>query len=196
VGAIVRAQPLENRRGFVLGADRDCALTQFSTGDGGKTWVKQATEGGWARALDRPNEALTPRLDRSRPCGDRPIVDLSRASADQGQALCANGELKVTSDGGATWSDAGVAEGGLALSTRLEQGVLSTYVARVDKACAGVQVVRAVAGQQPRPVACVGSTTTAKPGIVSLSTVSDGGWLRVGDETWTAPGSLESWARA
>jgi hypothetical protein len=196
VGAIARAQPLDAERGFVIGADSDCDLAQYSTQDTGETWgTAQAIDGGWSRRLSPGNEVVTPRLTDARPCGDRDVIDLSRTSAEQAEALCANGEVKVTGDGGSSWSDSGEAPGGLALSNRLEGGVLSTYVARVDDSCDGVEIVRVIKGEDARQVACVEGTVNPSPGRIAMSTVAEGGWLRVADETWTATAPLGNWAK-
>lgn len=195
-GAVVRVQPLGAARAFAVAAGDECALAQFTTNDAGETWAgPQALEGGWARRLDQPNEVVTPQLENARPCGDVAVIDLSRTSAEQAEALCAGGAVKVTDDGGQTWADSGEAEGGLALSNRLEADVLSTYVARVASGCSGVEVVKVVKGEQASQVACV-DTRAATRGRIAISVTTDSGWLRVGDETWTADAQLKTWNQA
>ena len=111
---------------------------------------RRPSPGGWARQLDEPTEVLTPQDDRAQPCGpSTAVVDLSRTSASQAQALCVDGSVTVTSDGGETWADAGTVKGGLALGNRLESGRLTTYVARVARRLRGHRPRAGRQGQRP-----------------------------------------------
>ena len=140
---------------------------------------------------------LTPQDDRAQPCGpSTDVIDLSRTSASQAQALCADGDVKVTNDGGDTWADSGAVAGGLALGNRIEADRLTTYVARVGGGCAGIHVVRVAKGKASENVACVGSSVPSKAGQVALSVVAGAGWMVVGDQVWTAPADLTTWKLA
>lgn len=194
---ISRVQPLTGGTGFIVGANRGCDENEFTTDDDGATWVgPRPLVGGWARKLDQPNEIVSPKDGSSRPCGDQNVLDLSRTSAEQAEALCADGSVKVTNDSGATWSESGEAEGALAFSNRLENGVLTTYAARAGvEGCDGVQVAKVVSGKEPTEVACVESTTP-NPGSVAISASPEAGWLIVGDEAWVSGADLTAWEKA
>jgi hypothetical protein len=104
--------------------------------------------------------------------------------------------VKVTNDGGATWSEAGEAEGALAFSNRIENGVLTTYAVRGGvEGCDGVQVAKVVRGEEPADVACL-ETTEPTPGSVAISASPQAGWLIVGDDTWVSGADLTAWERA
>lgn len=196
--AVSRIQPLGPRRGFVIASDKTCGPSEYATTDGGATWSgPRDPTGGWSRRLDARNEVLTPSQLKSRPCGDQAVLDLSRTSTDQAEALCLDGSVKVTNDGGKTWGDSGQAPGALAISNRLVSGTLKTYAARFDPAgaCKGIQIVTVVKGHDPSAVSCVESKSVA-PGQVALSVPSTGGWLLVGDQTWTSGPALTSWTKA
>lgn len=195
VRAIARVQPLDQDRVFVLAAGAGCVLRQYASNDRGDTWPSASgTSGGWARQLDDSTEVLTPQDDRAQPCGpSTDVIDLSRTSVSQAQALCADGDVKVTNDGGEGWADSGAVVGGLALGNRIEDDRLATYVARVGGSCAGIQVVRVAKGRSLENVACVGSRVPSKAGQVALSVVEGAGWMAVGDQVWTAPADLTTW---
>ena len=196
VGAIVRVQPLEKGRGFVIGAGTDCKPRQYSTTDTGATWSKpEPVDGGWARKLDTPTEILTPNQPNARACGDQVVLDLSRTSAEQAEALCADGSVKVTTDGGVSWGASGTAPGALAISNRIESGVLSTYAARVDPKCKGVQIFKVIKGRDAEPLGCVTTTVPERTGSVAISVASGTGWLLIGGDTYTSK-DLKAWKKA
>jgi photosystem II stability/assembly factor-like uncharacterized protein len=195
--ALGRIQPLGGGSGFVYAAGADCALQEWTTKDDGKTWAgPKRIVGGWARQIAEPTQLTTPAKDPVQPCGDLSVIDLSRTSAEQAEALCADGKVVVTTDGGASWGDSGSAPGAVALSNRLEGEILSTYAARIVPSCAGVEVVKVIQGQTARNVACVETDAPPKAGQVGISAVLTAGWLVVGDEIWTAGADLKSWKKA
>ena len=193
--AVIRVQPLDADRVFAIGAGASCELKQYASNDLGVSWLApSAVSGGWARQLDEPTEVLTPQDDRAQPCGaSTDVIDLSRTSASQAQALCADGAVKVTNDGGQTWTDAGTVKGGLALGNRLEAGRLATYVARVGGDCPGIDLVRVVKGKSLDSVACIGTSVPTKAGQIGLSLVEEAGWLVADGQVWTAPADLTTW---
>ena len=195
---ISRVQPLTGGTGFIVGADRGCGQSEFTTDDDGATWTgPQPLVGGWARRLAEPEPGRqSPEDGNAQPCGDQIVLDLSRISAEQAEALCRDGSVKVTNDSGATWSDSGEAEGALAFSNRLEDGVLTTYAARGGvEGCDGVQVAKVVRGEEPTEVACV-ETPRPAPGSVAISASPEAGWLVVGDGAWVSGADLTAWEQA
>ncbi|HET6666840.1 MAG TPA: hypothetical protein VFG98_06115, partial [Intrasporangium sp.] len=194
---ISRVQPLTGGTGFIVGADRGCGQSEYTTDDNGATWTgPRPLVGGWARKLAEPNQIVTPDDANSRPCGDQIVLDLSRTSAEQAEALCRDGSVKVTNDSGATWNESGEADGALAFSNRIENGVLTTYAARGGvEGCDGVQIAKVVRGKEPTEVACV-ETTGATPGNVAVSASPAAGWLMVGDEAWVSGADLTAWEQA
>ncbi|GAB3067229.1 hypothetical protein GCM10027053_33510 [Intrasporangium mesophilum] len=194
--AVSRVQVLDSKRAFLIGAGADCNLKQFTTADAGDSWQAPTNvSNGWARQLDAPTEVLAPRDEHAKPCDTEAVVDLSRTSSTQAEALCASGDVKVTTDGGTTWSDSGSAPGAVALSNFLDGDVLTTYAVRVVSACDGLQVVKVVKGRNATVVTCV-RTATPKKGDVGLWVSADAGWILNGGETWTADGGLRTWQKA
>ena len=193
--AVARVQPLDEARAFLIGAGSSCALEQYATSDLGRSWpAPTPVSGGWARRLDDPASVVAPQKDRAAPCGDAVVVDLSRTSAAQAGALCGDGSVVVTNDGGVNWSASGDARGGVALSNVLVDTALTTYAVRLVGACAGVELVRMVEGRSARVIACV-PVTSPVAGNVGLSVADGAGWIVSGDETWVSRGDLTSWKR-
>ncbi len=196
VKAVARVQPLDQNRAFLIGAGASCNLKQYNTSDAGQTWqAPGVVTNGWSRRPDAPTEALTPQDEHAKPCGSQVVVDLSRTSVTQAEALCATGDVRVTNDGGSTWSDSGSAPGAVALSNYLDGDTLTTYAVRVVSACDGLQVVKVVKGRSANVVTCIRGASPKK-GAVGLWASADAGWIVNGDETWTANGGLRSWQKA
>ena len=195
---IARIQPLGGGSGFVYAADAQCVLAEHVTGDNAFTWSGGSQlSGAWTRSPKDTNVVVTPQVAASRPCGDEAVLDLARYSGTQAQVLCRDGGVKQTRDSGSTWTDAGTAQGALALASRDESGVSAIYVARVAKGCAGIEIAQLLSGgADPRRVGCVPTTASAAAGQIALSIPATGGWLAIGAETWVAGPDLASWTKA
>ncbi len=197
-GALGRVQPVgEVGRGFVIAARTGCAVGEYPTDDDGKTWRSpRAVDGGWARTPGgaSPQTVITPERTDARPCGTAAVVDVARASASSAYALCADGRLMRSIDGGARWSQSAAVDGALALSVRPEKAGPTAYVARVTSQCAGVEVAR-VSGRSAAKVACVETDAATAAGRVSVSVVDSAGWLSVAGQTWRAGPNLASWVK-
>lgn len=194
--AVTRIQPLAAGRGFVLAAGQDCGAGQYTTTDRAQSWTGPgSTKGAWGRKPDSAQEVYTPADPSARPCPTGDVVDLARSSAQDAQVLCQDGTVRQTADGGQTWQDAGQVEGALAIANRVEGNHLVGYAARTADGCAGVQLVR-IATTQPEVLSCVEVSLRGAAGRVALSTPRAGGWLLVGDRTFTAAADLTTWKAA
>ncbi|GAA2168209.1 hypothetical protein FHX52_1929 [Humibacillus xanthopallidus] len=193
--SVSRVQPLAADRVFAIGAGSSCDLKQYASNDLGATWqAGTSVSGGWARQLDKATDVLTPQDTRAQPCGaSTDVIDLSRTSADEAQALCADGSVMVTEDGGQSWADDGSVKGGLALGNRIESNRLTTYVARVGGDCPGIDLVRVVKGKSLESVACVGTKVPSGAGQVGVSIVNAAGWIVAGDAVYSGNADLTKW---
>lgn len=193
---VARIQSMKDGGSFVLGADADCGLAQYTTTDFGASWSDaEPVKGGWSRMLESDTKAVTPANEAAQPCGDAAILDLSRTSAEQAQALCATGEITVTDDRGDSWTTYGQAPKALALANRATSDTLTTYVARVVASCEGIEVARVAEGKDPTRLACVPATLPDKGGRIAISAPAGAGWLVAEDETWTASRDLRTWTK-
>ncbi|XGX80054.1 hypothetical protein LQK93_02875 [Terrabacter sp. BE26] len=195
--AIGRVQPLGNGRGFAYAAARDCQLVELTTDDDGRSWSRpKRVEEAWTRLVSDSHVVVTPRAGASRPCGGGEVVDLARATASQAAALCADGTIRRTLDGGVKWSDAGAVPGALTIASREENGSTATYTAGPALGCAGIAIIKVAPAAPPlSTVACLSSTAAAAAGTISLSVARQAGWLAVGAQTWVSNADLNSWKR-
>jgi hypothetical protein len=196
VKAITRLRATSARSAFVIGADGSCAATMRRTANGGTSWTFGGGVGSsWYRDVAAPRVVHTPRGVAVRPCqGGAQVVDLLPSSSARATVLCADGQVRSTSDSGASWSASGSATGALAAAS---DGGTDTWVARggTDQGCEGIAVVRA-----SRPTAVVGCAKVdlsgVQPGQVALSTAGTSGWLLVGDHTLHSDDGLKTWTLA
>ncbi|GAA1966094.1 hypothetical protein GCM10009817_02370 [Terrabacter lapilli] len=156
-----------------------------------------AVQGGWSRVPGgkQPGLLITPKLADARPCGSASIIDFARVSAVQAVALCVDGRIVRSTDGGLRWTQYTTATGGMALSVREDSGATSTYVARIADGCHGIEVSQAAEGSMTR-VACVKAPLQGAEGRISLSVVDTGGWLLVAGQTWRSAADLAAWSPA
>ncbi len=194
--ALGRVQPVSADRAFVIGADASCTAGEFITDDGARTWNgPRALQGGWSRTPGgATGTAVTPERPTARPCGPGTLVDLSRVSGTSARALCGDGSVTTSSDGGATWTRLAQVGSAMALSVREEKGSARAYVARVADGCEGVELAR-VTGKSATSVACVVVPDGLPEGRVSISVVDAAGWLAVGDTVWRSGADLRTWTR-
>ncbi len=195
--ALGRVQPVSADRAFVIGADASCSAGEYITADGAGTWDgPRELQGAWSRTPGGASStAVTPDRAGARPCGSGTLLDLARVSGTSARALCADGSVTTSTDGGATWTGLAKVTGALALSVRDEKGTSRVYVARVGQGCAGVEVARVSEGSSTQ-VACVPVPDALPEGQVSLSAVGKAGWLSVGDATYRAGADLRTWTAA
>ena len=194
VKAITRLRATSARSAFVIGTDGSCAATMRNTSNGGTSWTSGGGVGSsWYRDAAAPKVVHTPRGGEARPCrGGAKVVDLLPVSSAKATVLCADGQVRSTTDSGASWSASGSATGALAAAP---DGDTGTWVARTDAGCDGIAVVRASAPTDVIGCAKV-SLSGVEPGQVALSAAGSSGWLLVGDQTLHSTDGLKTWTLA
>ena len=188
-GRLMRVRPGSATSAFGVGGDKDCALKQWTTADGGRGWVPgEPPTGTWSRMPDDSAEIHTASDEVERPCGARAVIDLAPIDAKRAQLLCANGDWLATTDGGARWGRVEKVKGGLAL-TMAEGG--TGLLAMADEKCAGVVMVPVEGGERAGEGECV-KTATAD-GQVSVSNASATWWLLAKDRVFVAEDPTGPW---
>ena len=192
LNTIVRVRPTDGRTAFVIGADATCAAEFRSTSDAGATWRSDSAVGSaWFRDPKNPVTVRSPGPAISAPCGKREVLDLAVLSVGSARVLCADGQVRSTTDTGASWTSSGKVSGAVALAVSATAPT-QTYVAVLDaQGCAGVQI-RPL--NKSAPTSCVTTAVPKTPGQIALSLVAGGGWLSVGDTTMRSTDKLVTWS--
>ena len=117
----------------------------------------QSAAKAWTRDPGDPQAVHTSGNLVVRPCGARNVIDLSVLDGTRATVLCANGDVRASTDGGQRWPLAFTAKRALAL-TVAEGG--AGMLIQTDPTCAGVLAVPLVSGKPAKGGQCVTGPTT------------------------------------
>jgi hypothetical protein len=180
-GSVTRVRPSDASSAFVVGGDTDCESRVWYTADKGDTWSPpQSAADAWGRVVEEPQSVLRPGGDLVQPC-PADVLDLVGLTGGRAAVLCADGNVRVTEDRGATWSTTIEREDTLAISFReLSDGA----IVGIEDGCSGV-AVSAVVGDDLGESTCVEDAEQA-PGLVAISVADGAVWLVAGDDVFRA----------
>lgn len=183
-GSVTRVRPDGRSTAFVVGGTARCATRLWATSDGGASWNgPRSAAAAWGRSAEDARLVLRPGADPVTPCpGRSPVLDLVAVDRSNATALCGDGALRRTTDGGADWSTELTAEGAVALALGSPRtGVLAS----VSAECDGV-VMEVLSGGKRSRERCV-EGAQPQPGKVAVGVAGSGVWLTAGDAVWRAP---------
>jgi len=172
---------------LVIGADADCALTAYTSDDGGATWRgSRRSDAFWHLSLGAASTVHAPGGEVEPGCDVEALLPLTEAGA---RVLCTTDELRGTADAGAHWTSLGALEGATGVYY-VDTGI-AWAVGTSDECDAAVYRTHD-GGAQWSPRACIDGD--AAPQAVSVSvgvvTVQAGGDIQTSDdggESWWAP---------
>jgi hypothetical protein len=177
-GSVTRIRPDGASTAFVVGGTRTCQLMLWATGDGAASWNgPRSAAAAWARSPSDPRLVHRPGGDPVPPCpGRASVLDLAALDGSNASALCADGTLRRSTDGGAGWRTVLKVKGGVALALSSPG---TGVVASVDKDCDGV-VVEVLEGGKLGSDRCV-EKIEPSAGEVAVGLAESGVWLTAGD---------------
>jgi photosystem II stability/assembly factor-like uncharacterized protein len=185
----------------LLGADRDCGVGSYSTGDVGKQWLgPEPVTGQWYRRPDTTQQIVTPSGGAPNPCADsnRDVISIAPVDNKTAFVLCVDGAVESTTDGGKTWTNPATVDGAVALAwADANQGWLLT----IDRTeCPGLQVrVSVNAGQTWTSGGCVGGlglvTASSQRPSIAFADLEDG-MVTVGGKTLVTTDGGMTWVPA
>jgi hypothetical protein len=124
-------------------------------------------------------------------------VQLARVTDTRAVALCAEGVVRVTVDGGARWTSQATVDGAttLAVDRSAENRIV---LAGHDQDCPGARVWTLGADADRAAVAACVPMPAKEVGSASLAAAAKGGatWLVTGASAWTSAGGLSTWSSA
>ena len=193
-GAPCGCWPSRRPSAQAVGADDNakCALRLWQTIDTGGQWGKGSDAAkAWTRDPNDPQAVHTANDVHVRPCGARDVIDLSVLDGNRATVLCANGDVRGTTDGGQRLAEVVQRQAAPwpSRSPRAAAGVSS----RADPTCRGVVAVPIASGQPAKDGQCVSGPTI--DGRISVSNATDGCWLLVGGQVYTAEEPIGPWTR-
>ena len=105
VRAIAFAEVTSSSTITVAGADAECAVHSYTTDDGGATWTQDP--GPVEEWYVDPKTGTVVSPTGATDSGCKSVVEFATVSATIAKAVCANGTIRGTSDGGSLWVDTG-----------------------------------------------------------------------------------------
>ena len=191
-GSVTRIRPDGTTTGFVVGGTVRCELRLWATDDGGDSWNgPRSAAAAWGRSPKDPRVVHRPGGDPVTPCSGRsPVLDLVALDGSNATALCGDGRLRRTTDGGSDWSTGPTRDGGVALAL---SSASTGVVAWLDDPCDGV-IVGVLADGKVGSGRCVEGVDPA-PGQVALGVAPSGVWLTAGDAVLRADGPGDDFSR-
>jgi hypothetical protein len=177
---------------YVVATGADCAeVTTYVTTNGGADWEPaEGSEGSWHRLAEPGDQIHAPSGNVSVPCeGKATVRGFSTLSTYQAYALCTDGAVLATDDGGESWTGRGELDGAGDLDFVTEQTGLAAVTGEGD--CAGI-AVRATAdgGRTWEARACV---ETPVQGVPDISADGDRAYLGVGTAVWFSEDRGATW---
>ena len=192
-GRVLRLLPDSSKEAQAVGANAGtkCSLKLWATTDSGAEWGKPGDASpAWTRDPNDAQAVHTARDEAVRPCGPRNVIDLTVLDGSRAHVLCANGDVRATTDGGRNWRKSYASKNALAL-TMAEGG--SGVIVKADSSCRGVVAVPIASGKPAELGECVVAPTV--DGRISVSTGANAWWLVVGSQVFTAEEPVGPWTR-
>ena len=179
VAALSRLKSYDERSVFAIGADARCRPSFAWAAATDRRWQQDAARAGdvWFRLPGDPDRVHAPGGRRTTPCSTG-LSDLAGLGTYQAAALCRDGRIRTTDDGG-SWTTVLKASGGRALNADDDEFV----VAKTVPSCAGLVVQRfdvtgaGLAAATPR---CHRSASPSAPVAVAIGPSTT--WLWSGDD--------------
>lgn len=167
--------------GFVVGAQQGCDETVvLSTGDGGESWQESAAQSTWGALGD---SVLVPGGREVPACGPEEVRSLATLDETRALVACADGTIRRTTSGGASWQDVVTVDGVSSVAASGERFAVGSS----REGCEGLAVA----------LGSISDGTLDEPrcveGAADATVVLDGGsgWL-VGEQVWRSE-DLAEW---
>ena len=188
-GRVLRLLADSSKEAQAVGGDENCSLKLWKSLNSGAKWGKaQDPAKAWSRQPDNAQSVHTAGDQVVKPCGLRDVIDLTVLDGSRAQVLCANGDVRSTTDGGQRWPKAYGVKRALAL-TVAEGG--TGVIVKADPSCRGVVAVPIVSGQPAKEGQCV--VAPAINGRISVSNAGNAWWLLVGSQVFTTDSPIGTW---
>jgi len=175
---------------WVVGLNDRCSPALARTRDGGRTWARHHTGGTW-HVLPGPRARHLHAGHRNvaSPCPPGALDHIAVVEFSAAVAVCADGRMHATRDGGRSWNRRGTVPKGAQVSFDADRG----FAAAHSRSCPGVAVLASTdGGRHWRARGCVNG---AKPPAAVVFSNASRGLLVTGDHAYATRNGGRSWAR-
>lgn len=189
---ILRVASTDAEETWLVGTDRNCEQTSiYTTTNGGGSWSVDEGSGEAWHTMPEPAAAVNaPGGEVEVPCAEgQNVTSLSTLDTTVAFAMCDDGAVLGTSDGGNEWTEAGTVPGGLDVD--FVDTSVGLAVATGDESCAGVAVMLSEDGGVSWDQA--GCIETEATDNADISTNGDGAYVSVGSSIWYSSDGGSTW---
>jgi hypothetical protein len=175
----------------VVVADKTCeTITTFASDNGGSTWFVDEETTTWHKSAKPGASVHAPNGDVDVPCGDgASVLGLSTLGNEQAYALCSDGTVARTDNGGSDWEKQGTAKGAADLDFIDAESGLAVVTGA--KGCAGIAVMKTTdSGEEWSETGCV--ETDVKE-MADISADGESAYIAAGNAVWFSDDGGESW---
>jgi hypothetical protein len=187
---VLRLAVTDADKAKVVVADAKCTtVTTFATENGGGTWFEDDPMT-WNKAAAVGAKVHAPEGDVDVPCGDgASVLSLSTLGEQQAYALCSDGTVARSDDGGGSWDKQGTAKDAADLDfVDAENGLA---VVTGGSSCAGIAVLKTTdSGKEWAEHGCI--ETDAKE-MADISADGERAYVAAGKAVWFSDDGGETW---
>ena len=171
--SVVRIEFTSASEGYVVGTSDGCALKVWRTSSGGAEWTAPGSAADFWSALPSSATQVSSARGARTPCAaGTTVVQVARVTDSDTWVLCSKGQVRHTTDTGATWSTAATVVGAEAVTVDRRAGT-RLVLAGADPTCSGTRIwsmaptakAAAVAGLRPDRQAHRTGRARRRPGL-------------------------------
>ena len=191
---ILRVASTDADDAYVVATDAECAdVTTYTTTNGGAGWESaDGSDGSWHRLARAGDRIHAPTGTANVPCGGSATVrGFSTLSTYQAYALCTDGTVLATDDGGESWTGRGEVDGAADMDFVTEQDGLAVRTG--SRSCAGVAVLATTDGGQTwKSRSCI---ETPESGLPDITADRERAYVGLGAALWYTADGGATWAQ-
>jgi hypothetical protein len=166
----------------IVGSDDKCVGRRFDSTNGGQSWSPSSTIKTWY--VDATDTSVISPTGASNPGCD--VVALAPSSDSAAKALCSTGEVRSTSDNGASWTPVGTVDG---LTAGTFVGPLNGIAAAPSGSCKSSAFTTTDGGAQWANSGCI----STKGGVTSIVGNATHLFALVGDKVLISANNGKTW---
>jgi hypothetical protein len=192
--SISRIRSYDESSVFAVGGDEECKSRYAATGGPGESWAvnPRLLDQTWYRLPSEQHRVQAPGGRLSSPCNDR-LADFAGLGLSGAAALCSDGTLRITQDGGDQWRD--LDGGGDGRAVGADEAVYA--LALRNGKCAGIGVVLLTPGARDVDSDSIRCTPLGDAPEQELAVAVRGQvlWLWAGDDVVVSTDRGRNWTR-
>lgn len=192
--SIVRIRMIDRASFFAIGTNAECEVAQAASYSYGETWADRSNQLPASWYIDPIDRTEIHGLTASTESLCQQVTGLVGLDTNNAAALCGDGALYWTADGGAQWQLGATVPGLAAIASGPETTIIAAGYG-VEPSCEGVSVHQIAGSGTNEFIGCatVSDHLELDPAEVAIGGTGDDLWLWIGDEILRSQDFAKSW---